>query len=500
MSEYITSKEMLVAEINSEYLGVPRLELMENAGRAIADAIRKRYDRGTITIVAGRGNNGGDAFVAARYLKGFDLNIVLLGSSEDIRTEEAKINWDGLKDTDATLTKVHDIGDIDRGIVINSDIIIDAIFGTGIHGSIGEPEASVIDLINESNAFVISVDVPSGMDPDTGKGIKMVHPDLTITFHKMKKGLATMPNVEVVDIGVPEEGELFVGPGDVHSLVSRDSDSHKGDNGRILIIGGGAYSGAPALTAMASLRAGADIATIATPASVSDVIASFSPNLIVSSLTSDVLTPDDLPIITELVQEHDVVVIGMGLGRGELTLRAIKAIIPICKKVVIDADALSALDLPLDGAPDGTSGGVVIPTEFQHNAIITPHAGEFKRLVGCDIPKDWKKRTALVKKFAKENNVVVLLKGKMDIISDGASIKMNKTGNVGMTVGGTGDVLAGIVGALYAKNNASESAAAASFINGLAGDIAFEEYGFGLLATDVIDNIPKAIKKAKDEL
>ncbi|MCD5409419.1 MAG: NAD(P)H-hydrate dehydratase [Methanocellales archaeon] len=281
-------------------------------------------------------------------------------------------------------------------------------------------------------------------------------------------------------IGVPEEAEIFVGPGDVHSLVSRDSDSHKGDNGRILIIGGGAYVGAPALTALAALRTGADIATIAAPASVSDIIASFSPDLIVSSLTSDVLTPDDLPIITELVQEHDVVVIGMGLGRDELTRRAIKAIVPICKKVVIDADALSALDLPLDGS-----------------AIITPHAGEFKRVTGRDIPKDGEKRTALVKKFAKENNIVVLLKGKMDIISDGTSIKMNKTGNVGMTVGGTGDVLAGTVGAFYAKNDAFESAAAGAFITGLAGDIAFEEYGFGLLATDVMDRIPKAIKGRK---
>ncbi len=234
---------------------------------------------------------------------------------------------------------------------------------------------------------------------------------------------------------------------------------------------------------MAALRTGADIATIAAPASVSDIIASFSPNLITSSLTSDILTLDDLPIITELVQEHDVVVIGMGLGRDELTLRAVKAIIPICKKVVIDADALSALDLPLDG-----------------NAIITPHAGEFKRLTGRDIPKNWKKRMEVLKEFARENGCVVLLKGKIDIISNGHTAKANQTGNAGMTVGGTGDVLAGVVGAFYAKNDAFESAAAGAFINGLAGDIAFGEYGFGLLATDVIDAIPKAIKKTKDEV
>jgi NAD(P)H-hydrate epimerase len=262
-------------------------------------------------------------------------------------------------------------------------------------------------------------------------------------------------------------------------LASRDTKSHKGDNGRILVIGGGAYVGAPALTALAALRTGADIATIATPARVSDTIASFSPNLIVSPLTSDVLVPDDVPIITELMQRHDVVVIGMGLGKNELTLRAVKAIIPICKKVVIDADALSALDLPLDG-----------------NAIITPHAGEFERLSGHNLPEDWRKRGSVIKKFARENRVVVLLKGRIDVISDGHMVKANQSGNAGMTVGGTGDVLAGITGALYATNSTFESAATAAFINGLAGDIAFDVYGFSLLATDVIDNIPKAIKMA----
>ncbi|MBU2617534.1 MAG: NAD(P)H-hydrate dehydratase, partial [Euryarchaeota archaeon] len=173
---------------------------------------------------------------------------------------------------------------------------------------------------------------------------------------------------------------------------------------------------------------------------------------------------------------HDVVVIGMGLGKSELTNRAIRAIIPLCKRIVIDADALGALEFPLEGG------------------IITPHAGEFKLLCGAEVPKDWKKRAAVVKKFAKENNVVVLLKGKTDMISDGASIKMNRTGNAGMTVGGTGDVLAGIVGALYAKNNAFLAAVAGAFINGKAGDLAFERYGVGLLATDVIDNIPKAMR------
>ena len=183
-----------------------------------------------------------------------------------------------------------------------------------------------------------------------------------------------------------------------------------------------------------------------------------------------------MPIIKELIPKHDVVVMGMGLGKSELTDKAIREIIPLCKKIVVDADALGALEFPLGGG------------------IITPHIAEFKLLCGADYLKDKKNMNDLVKRFAEKNNVVVLLKGKTDIISDGISIKMNRTGNAGMTVGGTGDVLAGIVGAIYAKNNALEAAVAGAFINGKAGDIAFEEYGFGLLATDVIDNIPKAME------
>jgi len=476
VTEIITSKQMRAIDINSEYVGTPRLVLMENAGKAVADDVRECFDKGKITILAGRGNNGGDAFVAARHLKGFDVQVMLLGSAEDIKTKEAKINWDRLKDTKVTLAEVRIPKDLDKTRIMDSDVIIDAIFGTGIIGKIREPEATAIDLINASNAFVISVDIPSGMDPDMGKCEKIVHPDLTITFHKMKRGLIGVPNVKVVDIGIPEEAELLAGPGDFQMLAPRNSESHKGDNGRILVIGGGAYVGAPALTALAALRAGADIVTIAAPSSVSDIIASFSPNLIISSLTSDVLVPDDVPIITELIAKHDVVVIGMGLGKSEPAARAVRAIVPLCKKVVIDADALSALEFPLQGA------------------IITPHVGEFESLSNMHLPKDLKKRTETIKKFSKDSGAVVLLKGKMDIISDGERAKINKTGNPGMTVGGTGDVLAGIVGALYATNSAFEAALVGAFINGRAGDFAFNKYGFGLLATDVIDNIPKAMK------
>ncbi|HEY9246855.1 MAG TPA: NAD(P)H-hydrate dehydratase, partial [Candidatus Methanoperedens sp.] len=194
-------------------------------------------------------------------------------------------------------------------------------------------------------------------------------------------------------------------------------------------------------------------------------------------LSSDRLVEEDLPLISELIERHDVVVMGMGLGTDEKTFAAIRKIVPLCTKAVIDADALSPVLLPL----------------LNKNVILTPHAGEMKRISGMDVP-DGNEKADFVMKFARENNVTVLLKGAVDIISDGIEVRANRTGNAGMTVGGTGDVLAGLTGALFAKHDALSAASAAAFINGAAGDMAFLEFGYGLLATDVIDCIPKVMK------
>jgi NAD(P)H-hydrate epimerase len=379
---------------------------------------------------------------------------------------------------------VTDAAMFDLQMIKKAGVIIDGIFGTGIRGKIKEPESTAIDLINSSDAFVIAVDVPSGFDPDGGKFEKAVKADLTLTFHKMKTGMTEKRagkytgEIRVIDIGVPREAEFFVGPGDIQTFSKRPSKSHKGDAGRVLVIGGGAYSGAPALAALAALRAGADIVTVAAPKSVSDIIASFSPNLIVRSLSGNRLVEEDIPQILELIKKHDVVVMGMGIGNDDPTLEAVRKIVPMCRKAVFDADALARDVLHED----------------HMDMIVTPHAGEMKRLSGADVPEDEKKKLAFVRDFAKDNKLTVLLKGKVDIISDGTEVRANRTGNSGMTVGGTGDVLAGLAGALFAKHDAFSAACAAAFINGVAGDLAFEEFGYGLLATDVIDHIPEVMK------
>ncbi len=478
--EAVTSSRMAAIDANCEYLGVKSLQLMENAGAAVANTVKKRFKSGMIVLMAGRGNNGGDAFVAARHLCGYDIRVMLIGRKEDIRTQEARHNWNALEKTLISLSQVTDSTEFDRALIKNADIIIDGIFGTGVHGKIHEPESTAIDLINESDAFVVSVDVPSGFDPDGCEFEKCVHADLTVTFHRTKVGMPGAQKytgeVEVACIGIPKEAEFFVGPGDIRPFLKRASSSHKGDAGRVLVIGGGAYSGAPALCALGALRAGADIVTVAAPKNVSDIIASFSPNLIVRALSSDRLIEADIPAISELIKKHDVVVMGMGLGIESSS--AIEKIVPLCKKAVLDADALGAFVLPA----------------LHKNIIVTPHAGEMKRLSGIDVPADEQEKLGFIRNFAQENQVVVLLKGAIDVISDGIEVRANRTGNAGMTVGGTGDVLAGLTGALFAKHEAFEAACAAAFINGAAGDMAFLKFGYGLLATDVIDFITEVMK------
>ncbi len=485
--EAITSSRMAAIDANCEYLGVRRLQLMENAGAAIANAIKKRISSGKVVVIAGKGNNGGDAFVAARHLSNYDVAVILVGRKDEIKTPEARHNWNALENTSIPLVETADSTSFDVSLIKNADIIIDGIFGTGIKGKIREPESMAIDLINSSKAFVISVDVPSGFDPDGGEFEKSVRAKLTLTFHKMKVGLLSRKaneyagEIGVVDIGIPREAEFFVGPGDIKPFLSRPALSHKGDAGRILVVGGGAYSGAPALAALGALRAGADIVTVAAPRNVSDIIASFSPNLIVRALSSDKLVEKDVAIISELIKKHDVIVIGNGLGNAKETLEAVKKILPLCKKAVVDADALIPEILPAS-----------------NDVIVTPHAGEMKRLSGIEVPKEEKAKVEFIKNFAGKNKVVVLLKGAVDIVSNGMEARANRTGNPGMTVGGTGDVLAGLVGALFAKHGAFEAACAGAFINGAAGDMAFEEFGYGLLATDVIDCIPKVMKREGD--
>lgn len=491
-------------DVNSLYLGVDTILLMENAGKSVADFVAETFpDRKRVLVVCGPGNNGGDGFVAARHLAshGFNVTVVLIGTANNIRTDIARRNWSILKKMIFSV-KLVELKDSTRlseleELLKRSDIVIDAIFGVGIRGAVRGFAREIIELINSLKKnmgyVVIAVDVPSGLDAFDGKVYgSVIKADYTITFHGLKKGLSEdiAGKIIVRGIGIPPEASLMVGPGDVlNALKKRAAWSHKGDFGKILIIGGSnEFSGAPALAALASLRTGADLVVIAAPESVVSVIRSFSPDLIVRTLPGDYLNTDAVEIISSIIDNFDTVVLGPGIGLQEETLKtAAKLSEMIVKRnipLLIDADGLKAI--AKYGIPSG-------------NVVITPHAGEFS-IIFNQKPSadDLEKRASLVREMAKKHNVTILLKGHIDIISDGSIVKFNTTGNPGMTVGGTGDVLSGITATLLAQcKDPLLAACAGAFISGVAGDMAFKEKGYELIATDVVEKIPDVLSQIR---
>jgi len=486
--------DMNVIDSNASTMGISRLTLMENAGRSIANKIVNISKPCKVTIFAGTGGNGGDGFVAARHLLNmdFEVDIYFLGHPSDIKSTESLKNWEILKNINIKTNslEIHVIKDSSQLESTNSAVVVDAILGTGIKGNIREPVSSAVDIINNSGGTVIAVDIPTGLDPQTGMvNHKAVEADFTITFHKQKKGIKNgdkkyLGTIVVCDIGIPREVELYTGPGDLLRLNGRETNSHKGQNGNVLVVGGSnEYSGAPALAALSALRSGADISIVACPTSVASPIRSYSPDLIVKGLSDNYINFDDTSKILEISKKADSMVIGCGIGMEEETSLALNEMIEkIQKPIVIDADALKILDSNLI-------------SEHRNEIVLTPHKAEFKAFFGVDIPEKLSQKIDIVSEYSKECTCTVVLKGNVDIISNGESVKLNDTGNPGMTVGGTGDVLAGLIGGLLAQgHNAYESAYLGAFINGTAGDIAKKEYGYNYLASDVLKYIPKVFR------
>ncbi|MHB9286125.1 NAD(P)H-hydrate dehydratase [Halobacteriales archaeon Cl-PHB] len=472
----ITGSEMGVVDANAAALGVPRKQLMESSGNAVATAVRDVADEGdTVTVVAGRGNNGGDAFVAVRFLDELDLRTCLLGRPEAITTDIARENWAALERSDYPTEQWRDATDVDLG---SPDVVVDAMLGTGITGSLREPAATAAEAINASDATVVAVDVPSGLDADAGSlADNAVAADRVVTFHDTKPGLAEIDAaVTVADIGLPDAAERFVEGGDLQR-IERDPASHKGDNGEVLVVGGGPYAGAPALSAQAALRAGADLVRVTCPASVSHEIQGYSENLIVRRVDGYYLEPSHVGKIMEWAAEHDVLCIGPGLGDDPATLEAVEGLLEAYDgTAVVDADALE----------------VVPRANTTADLICTPHQGELVHM-GGRTSDDWEERADLVEDFAAELDATMLVKGAYDVISDGETTRINRTGNAGMTVGGTGDVLAGITAGLAAQVEPHHAAALAAYVNGTAGDRVVEEQGHGLVATDLIGEVSKVI-------
>lgn len=472
----IRSDEMAVVDANAEALGVPRKQLMESSGNAVARVVREVAPPGAaVSFVCGRGNNGGDAFVAARFLDAYDVSVRLLGRAETITTDIASENWTALQQAELDSEEVRDSADFD---LESPEVIVDAMLGTGVTGALREPEATAAEAINAAEATVVAVDVPSGIDADTGEAAgTAVDADHVVTFHDDKPGLDSVgAAVTVADIGIPTAAERFVERGDLLRL-SRNPTAHKGDFGSVLIVGGGPYTGAPALAAQSALRAGADLAFVACPSSVAREIQGYSENLILRPFEGSHLHRGHVEELREEAVGHDTVVFGPGLGSHDETLEAVASFLESFDgTAVVDADALQ----------------VVPSVETDATLICTPHQGELRKM-GGKTAEDWNERAERVESFASELDHTLLLKGAYDVISDGDRTRINRTGNPGMTVGGTGDVLAGVTGALTCVLDPLSAGAVGAYTNGRAGDIVVDEQGYGLLATDLLEALPRAL-------
>jgi len=490
----ITSREMRALELNSEYFGVSRLQLMENAGQGVAAEIASRFepDKTRIAVFCGLGGNGGDGFVAARHLTclGFRVEVILAGRPENILDKEARKNWLALQPLKGIVT-LHEVYDSSLIPKIEAEVLVDALLGIGLKGAPRPPVIQLIRKINETKAFRLAVDVPTGINSDSGEALgEAVKADLTVTFHKAKPGLPKAKEytgeLVVRDIGVPPEFERFAGPGDVSLVVKpRAPETHKGDFGRLLVVGGSeVFSGAPVLVAMAALRTGVDLTCVAAPQRTAYAISSMSPNLITIKLEGDHLNPRNVSVIKSYLKMTTAVVMGPGLGLHKETKEAVKEIVGAVEKAKI----------PLLLDADGLKAFAEFKRKIRLPLVLTPHAGEYRILTGKEPSKELEKKAAEVQKSAKGLNATILLKGNVDVISDGERVKLNFTGNPGMTVGGTGDTLSGIVGAFLAQGAAPfEAAVAGAFINGAAGDFVREEKGYHMVPTDIIEWIPRVM-------
>ena len=508
--EKISAEDVAIADNNAQWLGIPLIHLMECAGYAITDEIIRRYtlnEESTVVIFCGTGNNGGDGFVVARQLAAFNIRsiVILFGTPEKIRTHAANFNWDIINKHVNHLVKTIVVSDssIINDIEILKEgkekisLIIDGLLGTGIQGKIRDPIASAIDKINflkEKSIKVVSIDVPSGLDPNTGKVFdRAVKASLVIALHRIKKGLDSsneyIDDLVVRSIGIPYEAELYVGLGDLlPTLKTRKTENHKGEFGRLLVIGGSKnYSGAPAYCSLTGIKFGLDLVITYTPEVIGNVIRKYSPNYIVRTSPGDWLNINAFDELAELIEWANAIIIGPGLGlqpkTEELLVKLLEKITKEKKVCVLDADALKLIKNHLN----------LIKGQ---NIILTPHEGELKIMANIELPpKDnILERKRIIFELAQKLGVTLIVKGPIDYISDGIKIKLNRTGVPEMSIGGTGDVLAGLCGCFLAtENDLFKSACSAAFLNGYLGEFCKKNIGSRFNAMNMINKLQEAI-------
>ena len=510
----LTSKEMREIDRKTiEEIGIPGPVLMENAGIRITGAILKRFPRITeenVVIVAGKGNNGGDGFVVARHL--FNLgarpNVLLLASKQELKGDASlnlgiaeKIGVEIAEVTKIEEWKKHRIG------LFHASVIVDAIFGTGLLKPAEGLYATAIEDINKAPGFKVAVDIPSGLSSDThlliGPAVKA---DLTVALAAPKIGHVLPPAEEYVgelvisDISIPpflfeDESlklEVIEKKDALPYVQKRKRDSHKGTYGHLFVLAGSlGKTGAAVMAAKAALRMGAGLVTVGTPQSCWPVIARSMMELMTEALPETpqkTISEAALPMVLDLLKGKDAVLIGPGISAHPSTAKLVVSLMPKIKvPAVIDADGLNILA----ENPDALKS-------FSCPAVLTPHPGEFARLIRRSNKDVLDNRLALAAEFADKYKVFLVLKGYRTLVATPqGKIFINPTGNPGMATGGSGDVLSGMIASLIIQEkNILGATAAAVYLHGLSGDIGAKKIGERpLIAGDLIKYLPQALKE-----
>ena len=513
----VTAAEMRQIDQDTiEGIGIPGIVLMETAGSAIVRAIERHYSTcQRIGIFAGKGNNGGDGIVIARQLAhiGRDVRLFLV-SPPDSFTGEAQTNLQIAKNLglriEEILTGFYGTGTVPTTLA-SCELLIDAILGTGLRGTVRDPIATIINAINKLPTPILSVDLPSGLDADTGHPLgTCIQADRTVTIGLPKRGVLMHPGaeltgkLEVVDIGFPEQ---VVDAQDIKVnwtsatqasqwMPSRPPFSHKGSYGRVLVVAGSTgMTGAAALASEAALRAGAGLVTLATPKHLNPILEGLLPEVMTLPLPetdAGSLSASATATILEFAEKtKSVLAIGPGLSQHPETVSFVHQLIRenreqgLDLRMVIDADGLNALAHVRETL-----------SLLNSEAVLTPHPGEMARLTSTSVPVLEKDRISTAQQFASEHGVTLVFKGAPTVTSDpNGNLWVNSTGNPGMATGGMGDVLTGVISGLMAQGIPSESAATLGvYLHGLSGDIAAETSGMhGLIASDVLKAVPQAI-------
>jgi NAD(P)H-hydrate epimerase len=511
----LTAEEMREVDRRAiEEVGIPGAVLMENAGRKAAEFIREAYPSvRRVAVIAGKGNNGGDGFVIARYLLnwGCQVEVLLLGRKDEVRGDAA-LNLKVLSSM-MEIVEVTDSAKWGRlkGALVFSDIIVDAMLGTGAKGAPRDLYAEVIEFINSLRVPIAAVDIPSGLDADSGlmEGV-CVKAETTITMGAPKVGLLLYPGAKnvgtlrAVDLGVPDrllnddkfKINLVSEPTVREFLPVREDDAHKGSCGRVLVISGSVgLTGAAAMTSLAALRAGAGLVTLGVPKSLSDLMEAKLTEVMKLPLAETEgrsLAERAFDEIVGFIKPAKyILAIGPGLSRNPETAGLVKRVVSdIDSPMVIDADGLNNLGPNTDALKKRTS-----PT------IITPHWGEMARLLDTTIEGIEKDQVGTARRATAHFRAVVVLKSARTLVADPeGNVYINPTGNSGMATAGSGDVLTGIIAGLMAQGASPvEAAVAGVYVHGMAGDLGAEVKGkMGLIAGDILESVPEALKRLSE--